>query len=245
MHIKTKKALASGALAISLGALSFGVAGIGPSFAVAPTPPEDPQGGGTTSTTTSVSSVDWCGWYISGVEESLVLANETGITTYSGDEIPLTAENSGFSAHVGGASTHDDDPENCSWYGDGNKQAVEVTLTANRDSFEATLPEGLIDTEMDFSLTGDNPLNITVAEDTACEGFTAPDSSDVIQGTDLVSTPVTSNVYNLVGTNDVCDWTITYTTNIPAGMVPTYGGTLYSYVGPTITTTLEIIDSAP
>jgi hypothetical protein len=180
---------------------------------------------------------------MSGVASALVLDNEEGITEYDGDAIPLSAQNTGLSAHVGGSSLYDELPDNCSWYGPDNKQAVAVTLSTTTNSFTATNLMGT-DAEMDFNLDSDNKLNISVEKDTACTGFTTTDL-DAIFGEDNESEPVSSALSASVGTNDVCDWSITYETSIPAGMVPTYGGTLYSYTGPTITTTLEIIEAAP
>jgi hypothetical protein len=245
MNIRIKKTLASGALAISLGALTLGVAGVSPSLAAPGTDDDvsrNPQVLGSSETTldTSITSVTWCGWYLTGVSGALTLAPSDGVTElYDGTEIPLTVSNDGLSVYVGGDATYSDSPENCSWYGDSNKQAVEVTVTASTDAFTASSSVGS-DTAMDFYLDSENPLNIGITEDTECAGFTTT-SADQIQGADLVSNPVTSAVFTLVGTNDICDWSATYTTSIPAGMVPTYGGSLYSYTGPTLTTTLEII----
>ena len=247
MNIRIKKALASGALAISLGALAFGVAGVSPALATdTPAPPADPQvlGDGATDLDTSITSVAWCGWYLSGVAADLTLVPVDGVTTtYNGLEIPLTAENSGLTAFVGGDNEHVDDVDNCSWYGDSNTQAVEVTITASSVLFSAESSLGS-DAEMNFSLEESNKLNITVDQvEESCVGFTTT-SEDPIWGEDTTSNPVTSAVYTDVGTNDICDWSVTYTTSIPGDMVPTYGGSIYSYTGPTLTTTLEIIDSA-
>ena len=258
MNIKTKKALAGGALVISLGALALGVSGVGPALATSEGPL--PSGGGDTDLTASTLTGAWCGWYLTDVSSELVLEPVNALeTTYVGTAIDLTATDLlGSSAFVGGTDVHDDDTTNCSWYGAPNQQAVEVSIEADSANFEAMAEfyNDETDTSMDFSLNSDNPLTITVDEDLAtdevtglrlyCNGFDVTEVT-TIYGTllDLISNPISSAVYTDVGTTDRCDWDVTYSTSIPAGLVPTYGGTTYSYTGPTLTTTLEIIETAP
>ena len=247
MNIKTKKALAGGALVISLGALALGVAGVSPALATSQAP--DPSGGGETQLSASTETGAWCGWYLTDVSSELVLEPVNALeTTYVGTAIDLTATDPlGSSAFVGGTDFHDEDTTNCSWYGAPNQQAVEVSIEADSANFEAMAEfyNDETDTSMDFSLTSENRLTITVDEDVAyCNGFfVTPETS--IYGGALTSTPIESAVYTDVGTTDRCDWDVTYTTSIPAGLVPTYGGTTYSYTGPTLTTTREIIDTTP
>ena len=243
MNIKTKKALASGALAISLGALALGVAGVSPALATSQA--TDPSGGGDTQLSASTETGPWCGWYLTDVSAELELVPvNVEETTYVGTAIDLTVTDPlGLSAFVGGSESHSDDTSNCSWYGDTNKQAVEVSVTADSANFMATPFLGDPDTSMDFSLDSDNRLTITVAADTDfCNGFFVTDLT-YIYGESLTATPIESAVFTEVGTTDRCDWEVTYSTSIPAGLVPTYGGDTYVYTGPTLTTTLEIIDT--
>jgi hypothetical protein len=253
MNLKTKKALASGALAISLGALALGVAGISPAIAEgesgAPADPivlngEAPGTPGTsssTSTSTSTETLDWCGWYLSGVDGELSLEPDT-VTKYAGEAIELSAEDAGLSVFVGGTSTHSEATDNCSWYGVDNKQEISVTVTASGYEFDGEVDGGSGDESMDFILDSGNPLNIDVTADTTCTsgGFGIDDQASIYSPDTLISKPVTSNSQSAVTTVDKCDWSVDYVTSIPGGLIPLYGGVIYDFVGPTLTTTLSI-----
>lgn len=241
MKTRTKKFLASGALAVSLGALALGVSGVGPALATTSGPDPDPAGGFSTTLGASTETGEWCGWYLRGVDSDLTLMPVIPTQdTYTGVEIELEVEDTELSAFVNGTSVYSNSSDNCSWYGNANKQAVSVTVTAADNEFTATTTEGS-DTSMDFFLTDLNPLTLTVTEGAECatNGFFI-DSLDEIAGADLTSEPVTSAVSSAVQTTDTCGWDVTYGVSIPEDLVPTYGGAAYVYTGPTLTTTLEV-----
>lgn len=254
MNVKIKKKLAGGALALSLGALALGVSGISPALAeVGSGAPEAPvvlnQGideaiiEGTSSETTISASTDtlpWCGWYLSGVTTSLALQPDVE-TDYDGTAIELSAEDTGLSVFVGGSSTHSILENNCSWYGDTNKQEVWVSVAVSSVEFDAEVGEGTGDISMDFDLDNTNPLNINVVP-TSCatEVFTVDESASIFSPGSLQSYPVKSNIESAVDTTDKCDWSVDYVTSIPGGLVPLIGGATYTFVGPLLTTTLEV-----
>jgi hypothetical protein len=252
MNVKTKKALASGALAISLGALALGVSGISPALAEVENgaPPNPvvlndgtPGEESSTTITASTETLAWCGWYLSGVDGSINLAPETE-TKYDGTAINLSAEDSGLSVFVGGTSTHSPEADNCSWYGDLNKQEVSITVLASSFAFDAEVNGGAGsgDTSMDFTLDSGNPLNIDVTPSENCTTnlFVIDDEASIYSPSTLDSKPVSSNAQAAVQTVDKCDWSVDYVTSIPGGLIPLFGGVTYDFVGPSLTTTLEI-----
>lgn len=264
MNLRIKKAAAIGALTISMGTLALGVAGMNPALANEEQPAGavvvDGNASGATSLSASTTTTRWCGWYLSGVDTELQLTAASN--TYDGSRIVLSAEDSGLEVFVNGLqafgdgsfSDYSSDEANCSWYGSSNIQEAHVRVTANNATFTGTADRGgspdPTDTSMNFVLSDtDEALSLDVTEaDVSCTsfGFDLTAATDIHSGS-LTSTTVMSASDQavgddpVVGTNDRCVWSVGYATAIPAGKVPTYGGVLYVYTGPTLTTTLEII----
>ena len=117
--------------------------------------------------------------------------------------------------------------------------AVSTTLSGN--SFKALSDANTgeilaVDPTMDFDAVNDNPLtigNIAVL----CEGFSFSGSPLVV-----TATGAEANVVSLAaiatGTNNFCSWTSNYAISIPAGKMPMFGDSTYTYTGPTITNTM-------
>lgn len=259
MKIRIKRALATGALAISLGALALGVAGINPALAEtsgAPPTPEIIDDISSTTLGSSTQTLSWCGWYLSGVSESIQLVpvddpDTVGLiesdgpdaNKYDGTEILIGASDSDISLFVNGNSSYLDDADNCSWYGDPNKQEVWVSVEASGVSFDAVSDNAGPDSSMNFDLENSNPLNLNVVPDQFCVptyGFSIDAEASIYDVDSLESFPVKSNSQASVGTTDMCSWTVNYVTSIPSGLVPVYGDALYTYTGPLLTTTMEV-----
>lgn len=242
MNIKFKKALAAGSLTLALGGLALSFTGVGAAIAATTAPSGSDVGTATSSTTASTTTLPWCGWYLTGIDSALTLS---GATVYDGTEVSLTAADTSLEAFVNGSSTYSAADDNCSWYGNTNKQAAWVSVTADTAAFDAstTADTAGTDNSMDFALDTDNKLNITAVEDPSANcttnGFSITADASVF-GTTLSSNPVKSALSTDVTTHDKCTWSMNYATKIPGGKVPTYGDATYTFTGPTLTTTLDI-----
>jgi hypothetical protein len=249
MNLMLKKSLAGVTLSLAMAGLLAGTMAVGP--ALANQQQDEPEGGfpGTDATTSaSTYTLPWCGWYLTGVSDSLTLNSSS--SSYDGTEIALSGEDTELFAFVNGSESYSDATENCSWYGAENRKAAQVTVTANGSAFDGSadgaLENGgrdLEDTSMDFTLDADNKLNIAVNEDPdgACtaDGFQVNPDASMYEGV-LSSTPIQSAIATEVTTTNRCAWSMEYSTKIPAGMSPKYGALTYDFTGPTLTTTLDI-----
>jgi hypothetical protein len=244
MNLKTKKALASGTLALSLGALALGIAAVNPALANEEQQ-FDSTGSGTTSFVAETMTQAWCGWYLQGIDSSLTMTATS--ERYDGSEIGLSADDTGLEVFVGSSSTYSDQADNCSWYGSSNQQAAWVTVNANHAGFTGTADREVpdpTDDSMNFMLDSVvNPLTLTITAGETCasDNFIV-DQLDSISDGDLFSNPVKSAIETDVLTTDRCGWDVVYGTKIPTGKVPKFGGVVYDFTGPTLTTTLEIQD---
>jgi hypothetical protein len=243
MNLLLKKSLAGVTLSLAMAGLLAGTMAVGP--ALANQQQEEPENGFegiSASTSASTYTLPWCGWYLTGVSDSLTLNGSS--TSYDGTEIELSGEDTELLAFVNGSESYSEATDNCSWYGAENRKAAQVTVTANGSAFDGA-PEGgdENDTSMDFALEAENKLNIAVNEDPdgACtaDGFQVnPDAS--MYNDVLSSTPIQSANSTDVTTTNRCAWSMEYSTKIPAGMSPKYGALNYFFTGPTLTTTLDI-----
>lgn len=252
MNILLKKVAAIAALPIATTGLVVGLIGSGPAFAYdMPGTVSDPTAtpaalaNGDASVSASTKTVPWCGWTVRGLPETLTLS-DTSVTAgetskYVGSEISLAGASGSISAFVSGtgaAATADVD--NCSWYGDDNKQGLAMTVRASGAGFTATAAEGGADAGMGFLLTEAKPLSITPTYAASCaNGFTTSDALNVF-GDSLTSNPVTTKDKASVSTTTACSWTLAYATKIPAGKEPKFGDQVYTFTGPTLTTTVNI-----
>lgn len=204
------------------------------------------------ATSISTKVRPWCGWTaLTAANSSISLDPVAGQdTVYDGDAIALEATGQEFAIRVGPAGSAVAAGEsfvalaadNCSWFDSAtatNGVAVSTTLSGN--SFNAVSDANTgeilaVDPTMDFDAVNDNPLtigNIAVL----CEGFSFSGSPLVV-----TATGAEANVVSLAaiatGTNNFCSWTSNYAISIPAGKMPMFGDSTYTYTGPTITNTM-------
>lgn len=252
MNILLKKVAAIAALPIATTGLVVGLIGSGPAFAydmpgTVSNPSATPAAlaDGDASVSASTKTVPWCGWTVSGLPNTLVLTDTSvaaGQTSkYVGSEISLAGASGSISAFVSGTgAAATEDVDNCSWYGDDNKQGLAMTVRASGAGFSATAAQGGADAGMGFDLTELKPLSITPTYAASCaNGFTTSDSLSVYAGS-LGSNPVTTKSKASVSTTTACSWTLDYAATIPAGKEPKFGDQVYTFTGPTLTTTVNI-----
>jgi hypothetical protein len=195
---------------------------------------------------TTVEVAPWCGWYVStDASTDLVLSPADGEpTTYTGEEITLTATGSTNNAYVGDSDAliAKPDASNCSWFDDANKYGASYSVVASGSTFaaEAQLPSPVLDTGMDFEADAGNPFTIVDTGMDSClaEGFEVAPSANITD--DLLTINPWSVPTLSVSTNNFCSWSSTYGINIPAQKSPLYGNVDYVWTGPTLTHTLVI-----
>lgn len=248
-----KKALAIATMPLATGGLLVGLMTAGPAVAgdmpisvsdpsASPSPlAEENASVGATTTT-----VPWCGWTVAGLPTGLTLVDEAAVlaeeeSRYMGAEIALSGETNGISAFVSGTDEISADEENCSWYGDANKQGLAMTVSADRSNFTARAAGANSDDDgMGFELTeSSNPLTITPSYTGCSAAFVTSDDLSVSTAS-LTSNPVTASDKELVTTTSSCTWGLAYSAKIPSGMMPMFGDRDYTFTGPTLTTTVNI-----
>lgn len=248
MNTQIKKSLAAIALTFAVSGLAVGFSGVALATAAEGERPTEATGNvGNTTTSASTTTLPWCGWYIAGLSNTIILE---GAETYEGVAVDLSGSSAAtVSAFVNGSSNYSPTSSNCSWYSDSNKQSASLTVAlADGESTAFTAATDRLDpsdTSMNFDLTADNKLSITATPGVDCETNNfevAPDASIYFGQTS--STPVqSSNLRTEITTTNKCSWTMNYATTIPANKTPKYGNETYNYTGPTLVTSLAVTDA--
>jgi hypothetical protein len=209
----------------------------------------------TLNVTTDIPVVPWCGWYVSTSDATAIAlvpaADEP--TSYTGEEISLTATGDENFAYVGpnGSLSSQSLETDCSWFDDfTNKYGARYDVEADGSAFVAeALPDGDfaggLDAGMDFTADTFNPLRITNVgiETCSAEGFETNEFAE-LGDMDLTTTPWTVNTVSVTN-NNFCAWNTKYEINIPADKSPLYGNVTYRWTGPQLTHTLVIPETQP
>jgi hypothetical protein len=207
----------------------------------------------TQATEISTDVRPWCGWtaLTAGNDSITLVPSEGQDTVYDGDAISLVAEGQEFAIKVGpagdavpvGEAFAQELPDNCSWFADDQKNAVDVRTTLDGIGFDAVSDanaDSAPDMSMNFEADPSNPFSITNVAASCGSPFifdaVTLDVTDVSVANTGVA--VVSMAAINVGTNDFCAWTSDYSVEIPAGQTPLFGDSTYTYVGPTITNTM-------
>lgn len=204
----------------------------------------------TLDVTTDILVVPWCGWYVSTSEATAIAlvpaADEP--TSYTGEEISLTATGDENFAYVGpnGSLSEQSLDAACSWFDDDtNKYGARYDVEADGSAFVAeALADGDFaggfDAGMDFTADTSNPLRITNVGIETCsvEGFETNELAE-LSDVNSTTTPWTVNTISVTN-NNFCAWNAKYEINIPADKSPLYGNSTYRWTGPILTHTLVI-----
>jgi hypothetical protein len=116
---------------------------------------------------------------------------------------------------------------------------AEFEVEINGTAFQASTSGGARDAEMDFSVSDAEPISITPSFTDCGAGFTEGPASQLPDG-EALSANVWTNTTG--GTNDFCTFNFSYSVTIPANLIPSYGGTTYTWTGPNITHTVTVTD---
>jgi hypothetical protein len=262
---------------------SFAV-GLGGASAVPPGIPdqEDPPGD-EAQTTSTVRMRERCIWYVDGVPATInLLPTGDDVAGVDGDGVPigkvydgseyslsvnlpeLRAWNSGNES--GGGDEFVDEHAFCTYFG--ATTGIAITGTWSVGGFTATASGGRPDDNLDFDMTSENPLVMTIDKGTCRTPSQGPASSawqfggelfaDYGDWWTLTKVGVTSALggrlmeqpkgvttdrpANAPSGNDRCGVNLSVQVSIPEGGTPRYAGEAYTFSGPTFTTEI-VIDS--
>jgi hypothetical protein len=195
------------------------------------------------TTAASADTILQCGWRISGVESSIALANAEPTLEYVGTEYTLAGEDTGIKIHLSGDAA---EGTRCSFYNDYKGAQVKV-------SWDGTTFTGSPDNSLGWAVT-DKALGITYTDDACVAAWVTEEAltiaaefepgDEVVPAAILATSVDTSEEYSpdaVTGsTFPSCGFSVAYTTAIPSNKTPASPGTTYSFVGPTLTSTLVL-----
>jgi hypothetical protein len=243
---------------------------------------EDPPGG-EASTTSIVRMRERCIWYVDGVPATINLlptGDDVADEDSDGDPIGKVYDGSEYSLLVnlpelrawnsgnesGGGDEFVDEHAFCTYFG--ATTGIAITGTWSDGGFTAAASGGRPDDNLDFDMTSENPLTMTIDKGTCRTPSRWPDSSAWQFGgggflTDGESYLLTKNGVasalggrlmeqpqgvttdrpaNAPSGNDRCGVNLSVQVSIPEGGTPRYAGEAYTFSGPTFTTEI-VIDS--
>jgi hypothetical protein len=258
-------------VACGIGLLSLAV-GLGGASARPPGIPDqvDPPGD-EAETTSTVRMKERCIWYVDGVPASINLlpTGDDVASVYDGSEYSLLATlpelrawNSGNES--GGGEEFVDEHAFCTYFG--ATTGIAITGTWSEGGFTATALESGRDDNLDFGMTSENPLAMTIDKGTCRTPSLGPDLSawqfggggfltdgesylltkDTVTsalGGRLMEQPkgvTTDRPANAPSGNDRCGVNLSVQVSIPEGGRPQYAGEAYTFSGPTFTTEIVI-----
>jgi hypothetical protein len=196
----------------------------------APEVGDTPAGSG--SFTSTVAVPPWCGWSQTPATESLTL---TGAGDYTGEPYNLAGTSGDIYAYVNGGSaiTSEAAADNCSWFGT-SPYGAQLDMSVPNTNFEgeSDAAAGVVDAAFSWSGNLGFANNFEVG---SCTNFMTNPGAELSAGGTV--TVWTVDAVNAT-TNNFCDYSITYTSTIPAGLNPTYGDSNYTITGPTLTVVL-------
>ena len=198
-----------------------------------------------------------CAWYVSGVDPTVSLTNESGME-YVGDDYELSGSNTTpISIFFSGSDSPD---SRCSFYDDEKGVSVEVSWSGTafvKGGGDASLDfeagDGLEDASN--NVDGQSSFNITYdAVVGSCTGGWNSGATERITGIAVPPLTPASIADEDVATNfsptltggsatfASCELNANYSTWLPGGKTPSNPGSSYNFTGPTLTTTVVIND---
>jgi hypothetical protein len=200
------------------------------------------------TTGATASTIEDCDWYLDGVATSLALTAEDELE-YVGNDYTMSADDGLINFYFSGTETSS---TRCSFYDDVKGAAVEVSWTG--DSFTATT-----DASLDWALgtaletgPGISSLDVSYTPTAECdEEFGAGGSVSISDPEDSPLTPasISNDDTGLFFPSSLtestfasCTLDATYSVVMPGGRTPASPGDEYSFVGPSLTTTITVND---
>ena len=215
--------------------------------------------GSTAVTATVAASIHSCSWYLENVPESISLSNPNNLE-YDGKDLPLEAQDlADISVFFSGDVEKED---RCSFYDE--ETGVELAMSVSGTGFYNSSGDDSLDWSFGDPMKDGSFSQFRVSfvdQSGSCSsGFTTSFSSQALSNglagplnlKPLVTGPtaVSSSFdpYVLPADNPTfaeCIMSAKFQTSVPGGSMPSRPGQSYSFQGPTVTTTLTVLDSDP
>lgn len=215
--------------------------------------------GSTAVTATVAASIHSCSWYLENVPESISLSNPNNLE-YDGTDLPLEAQDlADISVFFSGDVEKED---RCSFYDE--ETGVELAMSVSGTGFYNSSGDDSLDWSFGDPMKDGSfsQFRVSFVDQTgSCSaGFTTSFSSQALSNglagplnlKPLVTGPtaVSSSFdpYVLPADNPTfaeCIMSAKFQTSVPGGSMPSRPGQSYSFQGPTVTTTLTVLDSDP
>ena len=215
--------------------------------------------GSTSVTAVVAAAIHTCSWYMENVPESISLSNPDNLE-YDGQDLPLEAQDlADISVFFSGDVEKRD---RCSFYDE--ETGVELTMSVSGTGFYNSGSDNSLDWSFGDPMIDGSPsqFNVSFIDQlgTCSSGFTPSFSAQALNdglagplnlkplviGPTVVSTSF--DPYLLPADNPTfadCTMSAKFQTSVPGGGMPSRPGQSYSFEGPTVTTTLTILDSDP
>jgi len=215
--------------------------------------------GSTSVTAVVAAAIHTCSWYMENVPESISLSNPDNLE-YDGQDLPLEAQDlADISVFFSGDAVKED---RCSFYDE--ETGVELTMSVSGTGFFNSGPDSSLDwsfgdpmkdgSSSEFNVSFIDQLGSCSSSFTT--NFSAQALNDGLAGPlnlkPLVIGPTavsTSFQPYVLPANDPtfadCIMSAKFQTSVPGGGMPSRPGQSYSFEGPTVTTTLTILESDP
>lgn len=222
---------------------SLVLAAAGLVFSLSATPFANADLTGSNTTGSAVGTVPQCAWHLDGVSGAVSLTHGDA-TKYKGLAYSISGDTADVKTYVAdtAASTPSTDAEACSWYS--GKKGAQVTVSTSDTAPKFTSSSFAGDSSMDFNLN-DSSHKLSAAVTPTCDaagGWVngSAGANDIYTG-HLSGVP-TSLASASTSTISSCSYKITYSASVPAGLTPTHAGSNYAMTGPSLTTTLTLVD---
>ena len=215
--------------------------------------------GSTSVTAVVAAAINTCSWYLENVPESISLSNPDSLE-YDGNDLPLEAQDlADISVFFSGDLEKGD---RCSFYDE--ETGVELAMGVSGTGFYNSLGDASLDWSFGDPMKDGSLSQFSVSfvdQLGSCStGFTTSFSPRVLNNglagplnlKPLVTGPtaVSSSFdpWVLPADNPTfaeCTMRAKFETAVPGGSMPSRPGQSYSFQGPTVTTTLTVLDSDP
>jgi hypothetical protein len=215
--------------------------------------------GSTSVSAVVAASIHTCSWYMENVPESISLSNPDNLE-YIGQDLPLEAQDlADFSVFFSGDAEKGD---RCSFYDE--ETGVELTMSVSGSGFYNSGSDDSLDWSFGDPMKDGSASQFSVSFidqlDSCFSGFTTDFSPQVLNnglGIPLNLKPLFTgptvvseefDPYELPENNPTfaeCVMSAKFQTSVPGGGMPSRPGQSYSFEGPTVTTTLTVLDSDP
>ena len=213
----------------------------------------------TSVTAVVAAAIRTCSWYLENVPESISLSNPSNLE-YDGNDLPLEAQDlADISVFFSGDVEKED---RCSFYDE--ETGVELAMSVSGTGFYNATGDNSLDWDFGELMKDGSNSQFSVSfvdqSGTCSSNFTTDFSSKALSNglSGLLNLKPLTTGPTAVGSSfdpwvlpadnptfAECTMSAKFQTSVPGGNMPSRPGQSYSFQGPTVTTTLTVLDSDP